>query len=280
MSAPQTTKSTPSSCASRARGVVAGALLAFAPLGVALPGTLLTSSGCAVGVDGSFGDLPFVPTGTAVAILEENDVLVRDGTVLPVARHRRQKTIDLWLSSEQLDPSDDWNSYDGSRLADLRTRLASSDLLVVQGLDYDALGDGDTLRALNDDGRESGDFSFALAHRALGAAELPLAHSGLGARARVDATADRVDDGDPRGGSIHVTLDVARERAAGQPAGDLVTGEVTLTVDLPFAPERLARSNLAIVAPIARCAAAAGPLASGACADEPALPVADASGAH
>lgn len=243
-------------------------------------GASLASSGCAVGIDGGFGDLPFAPTTTAVAILEENDVLVRDGTVLPVARHRRQKQVDLWLSSEQLDPSDDWNTYDGARLAELRTRLALSDLLVVQGLDYDAIGDGDTLRARDDDGRKSGDFTFALSHRALDERDESLVRSGLGARVNVAATAEHVDDGDPRGGSIRVTLDVSRERAAGQPAGDLVTGDVTLTLDLPFAPERLARSNLAVVEPIARCAAAAGPLASGACADEPALPVADAAGVH
>ena len=270
MSAARPARQTPPPSAPLVRAAVAGALM----------GGVLASTGCAVGVDGSFGDLPFLPTGTAVAILEENDVLVREGTILPVARHRRQKRIDLWMTSEQLDPSDDWNAYDAARLADVRTRLASSDLLVVQGLGYDALGDGDTLRALDDDGRASGDFSFSLSHRALDDASLPLVRSGLGARVRVEATAERVDDGDPRGGSVRVALEVARERAAGQPVGDLVTGEVTLTLDLPFAPERLARSNLAIVAPIARCAAEAGPLASGVCADEPALPVADASGVH
>jgi hypothetical protein len=238
------------------------------------------SSGCAVTVDGGFGELLFAPTTTAVAILEENDVLARNGTVLPVALNRPQKQVHLWLSSEQFDPADDWRSYDGARLAELRTRLALSDLLVVQGLDYDALGDGDTLRARDDDGRASGDFTFSLSHRALDERDLPLLKNGLGARVSASATAERVDDGEPRGGSVRVTIELERERAAGQPAGDLVTGEVTLTVDLPFAPERLARSNLGLVAPIAACAAAAGPSSSGACADEPASPVADAGGVH
>ncbi len=264
--------------ARRCQTLPAGAPGRASTLGCVLAAALSTSAGCAVGVEGGFGDLPFAPVGSAVGILAEHDVLVRDGTVLPVARHRPQKTIDLWLSSAQLDVADDWSAYDGARLADLRTRLALSDLLVVQGLDYDALGDGDTLSALDDDGRRSGAFTFALSHRALDEAELPLVQNGLGARVRVEATASSVDDGDPRGGGLRVVLDVARERAAGQPAGDLVTGEVTLTLDLPFAPERLARGNLAIVAPIARCAASAGPLASGACADEPALPFADAGG--
>jgi hypothetical protein len=236
------------------------------------------TAGCSVGVDGSFGPLAFAPAGTAVAILDEHDVLDRQGVLVPVARGRRAKKIHLWLSSAQLDPGEDWNAMSGARLAELRTRLATSDLLLVEGLDYDALGDGDELAALDDDGRASGDFTFALAHRALQPDELPALGSGLGARVGVTARAERVDDGEPRGGSLRVTLDVSRARAAGQPAGDIVTGDVRLTLDLPFAPERLAESNLAIVAPIARCAADLGPLASGACADEPARPVADRGG--
>jgi hypothetical protein len=249
-----------------------------APIAVVVAGAGL--GGCAVGVDGSFGALPFQPGGTAVAILDEHDVLVREGVVVPVARGRRAKKIHVWLSSEQLDPTEDWNTLDAARLSELRTRLATSDLMLVQGIDYDALGDGDELVALDDSGRTSGDFSFALAHRALRAGDLPLVGAGLGARVTVTAHAERVDDGEPRGGSVRVTLDVQRERAAGQPAGNLVTGDVTLTLDLPFAPERLAESNLAVVAPIARCAADAGPFASAACADEPALPIADSSGVH
>jgi hypothetical protein len=234
--------------------------------------------GCPVAVEGSFDGVAFAPTGTAVAILDEHDVLVRDGVIVPVARGRRAKKIHLWLSSAQLDPGEDWNALPADRLAELRTRLATSDLLLVQGLDYDALGDGDELVAVDDDGRARGDFAFALAQRTVDAGELPVVGAGLGALVTVAAHAERVEDGEPRGGSLRVTLDVTRARAAGQPAGDVATGDVRLTVDLPFAPERLAESNLAIVAPIARCAANLGPFASGACADEPALPFADSRG--
>jgi hypothetical protein len=254
---------------------VRGVLAVFAVLAV-----VVCAPSCAVTVDGSFGPLPFSPDGTAVAILDENDVLVRDGTVLPVALHRAQKKVHLWLSSERLDPAEDWKTMNGARLAELRTRLALSDLLVVEGLDYDALGDLDDLSARDDAGRTSGDFRFALAHRALDAGDLARIGNGLGGRIDVRARAERLDDGDPRGGALRITLGIERARAAGQPAGDLVTGEVTLTVDVPFAPERLAEANLAVVAPIARCAAAAGPLASGICADEPSLPVVDGGGVH
>jgi len=238
------------------------------------------ATSCAVAVDGSFAGLPFSPDGTAVAVLDENDVLVRGGAVVPVGLNRAQKRVSLWLSSERVDPGVDWRTLGGARLAELRTRLALSDLLVVQGLDYDALGDGDELTARDDAGRKSGDFAFALSHRALGDDALAGLGNGLGARVTVTARAERVDDGDPRGGSVRVALDVERERAAGQPAGDLVTGTVSLTVDVPFAPERLGEANLAVVAPIAACAAAAGPLGAGACADEPALPVVDGGGVH
>lgn len=243
---------------------------------------------CAVGIDGTFGDLPFSPDGTAVATLDENDVLVRQGTVLPIELHRPQKQVHLWLSSERLDPTVDWRTLGGARLAELRTRLASSDLFVVEGLDFDALGDGDELVARDDDGRTSGDFTFSLAHgvrslpTAAGASDddLAAAGNGLGARLTVRARAERVEDGDPRGGSLRMTMEIERERAAGQPAGDLFIGAVMLTVDVPFAPERLAEANLAVVAPIARCAQEAGPLSAAACADEPARPVVDGGGVH
>jgi hypothetical protein len=233
---------------------------------------------CAVGVEGTFGDLGFSPQATAVAILDENDLLWRNGAVLPVARPRAQKKIHVWMTSEAVDPFVDWRFLSGSLLADLRTRLALSDLLVVEGLDYDALGDGKILRAHDDDGRSSGDFSFSLSHRALHQDAPTLETSGLGARVSVAAAAERVEDGDPRGGHLRVTFVVSRERAAGQPPGDLVTGEVTLTLDTTFAPERLAEANLALVAPIAACGARGGPLSSGECADEPARPIVDGSG--
>jgi hypothetical protein len=242
---------------------------------------LAATTGCAVQVDGSFGDLAFAPTQTAVAILDEHDVLVRDGALLPVARGQPAKRVHVWLSSAPVDTGVDWRFLEPAQLAELRTRLSLSDLLVVRDLNFDALGDGDTLTAIDDGGTRSGEFVADVGTRALSDAEQALIAGGLGARVTVTARAALVEDGQPRGGRLQITLDVEREATARQSGNDdVVTGSVTLDVDVPFAPERLAEANLAVVAPIARCSALAGPAAAGRCADEPSLPVLDETGEH
>jgi hypothetical protein len=239
---------------------------------------LASTTGCAVQVDGAFGDLTFSPVQTAVAILDEHDVLVRDGALLPVARGQPAKRVHVWLSSAPVDTGVDWRFLDAAQLAELRTRLALSDLLVVRDLNFDALGDGDTLTAIDDAGTKSGEFVADVGTRALSDAEQALIAGGLGARVTVTARAALVEDGQPRGGHLRISLDVEREATALQVGDDVVTGSVTLDVDVPFAPERLAEANLAVVAPIARCSALAGPSAAGRCADEPALPFLDETG--
>lgn len=51
-----------------------------------------------------------------------------------------------------------------------------------------------------------------------------------------------------------------------------------MTFNAPLVRERLGKSNLSLLAPVMRCAAASGPVRAGTCRDEPPLPYVDASG--
>jgi|GEM_PF-1220104 len=258
---------------------------AMALLAAALSSSLLSS--CAVGVEGDFGGVAFTPDRTVGAILDSHEILERNGALIPVERARASMTVNLWLSSAEPPMGDEWRRLPAERLLDVRKDLAGSDLLVVQGLSFDALQDGDRLTAVTtaDDGRDglargAGDFTFALGQRV---AEQPATDGeavGLGGKITVEIEARRLVRDRVRGGTLDAVVTVTRERAAGQPEGGLATGTVTLQVAVDLAPERLAEANLAIVAPIARCVALAGPDAGLACAAADADRVVDATGSH
>ena len=253
----------------------------LALLAVALSPSLLSS--CAVGVEGDFGGVAFTPDRTVGAILDSHEILERNGALIPVERARASMTVNLWLSSAEPPMGDDWRQLPAERLLDVRKDLASSDLLVLQGISFDALQDGDRLTAVTNaaDGRDgiargSGDFTFALGQRVDDTESL-----GLGGKVTVEIDeGTRLERTAVRGGTLDATIIITRERAAGQAEGGLATGAVTLQVAVGLAPERLAEANLAIVAPIARCLAVAGPDVGLACAAADADPVVDATGSH
>lgn len=240
-------------------------------------------SGCAVSVEGDFDGVAFAPVGSAQAVLDANDVLVRAGALVPVERARLDRRVHLWLSSASLPVNDAFATLPGTRLLDVRTELATSDLLVLQDIDFDALQDGDRLTATNDlavdDGLAgssgSGDFRFALAQQAADNVD-----AGLGALVTVSIQARQLVVEEPRGGQLDADVVVTRARAASQPDAGIASGEVTLHLSLALAPERLAEANLATVAPIAACAAARGVDVAAGCLDVPADVVFDESGAN
>ncbi len=239
------------------------------------------AGGCSIGVEGDFDGVVFAPVGSAQAVLDANDVLVRDGALVPVERTRLDRRVHVWASSASLPTNDEWRALPGTRLLDVKKQLATSDLLVLQDIDFDALQDGDRLTATNDDvdgvdgSRGTGDFRFALAQQAEDNVE-----AGLGELVTVSIQASRLEVGEPRGGQLDAMVVVTRARAASQPDSGIATGEVTLRLSLELAPERLAEANLATVAPIAICAATAGVDGAAACLDAPADVVLDSSGAH
>ena len=158
----------------------------------------------------------------------------------------------------------------------MRKDLATHDLLVLRDLSFADLEEGERVVA---DGCSGSEFSFAVSQAAVAD---EAAKNGLGGRITVEVEPTRVQAsaGSPRGGTFEAKVFVQRERDVGQPANDLATGEVVFTVSLPFAPERLAEANFAVVAPIAACGAARGPGENAGCAAVDREAIVDATGIH
>jgi hypothetical protein len=249
---------------------------------LALAAVGLASSGCAVAVEGDFDGIVFAPGRSVQAILDSHTILERRGALVPVERARSNMTVDLWLSGATVPENNAWRELPSDRLLDVRKDLATHDLLVLRGIDFDSMQD-DTrvLTATTNDAdaasgiaRGSGDFDFFVGQ------PVPdgFVDDGLAGRITVELSDNVIVRDEPRGGRLETTMIVTRERAAGQPSTDLAGGAVTLRVAVTLAPERLAEANLAIVDPIARCVAERGPDAGAACARVPADPVVDAHG--
>ncbi len=239
---------------------------------------LLLSSSCSVSVEGDFDGVVFSPTASAVLILDQHEVLLRQGSLVPVEKTRAQRTVHLWLSSASLPVDSEWRRLPSAQLLDVRKDLADSDLLVLRNIDFDALQDGDTLKAAAVDGTGNGrgDFGFSVAQSSHNNG-IALQNTGLGSRVNVSIVADSFER-QASDGTLNATVTVKRERNAQQPAADVAAGEVTIRLSLSTSPERLAEANLAIVSPIASCAAAAGIDAAAGCLDAPADVVIDATG--
>jgi hypothetical protein len=260
------------------RGAVAGAVIVVAAA---------VGGGCAVNVEGDFSGISFSPTQTAVAVLDTHEILVRRGALVPVERPRALIQTTIWLSSATVPTTDVWRHLPAERIADIKKDLALSDLLLLQNINFDTLQDGDVLTAQTgpvdaEEGRArgGGDFAFFLGQR-----PTPddggglLSNNGLGGKVTVEIEASRLER-DGSVGELQADVRITRERAATQPASGIAVGTVTLSLSLPLSPERLAEANLAMVAPVARCAAERGPDGAGACAAVVDDDVIDATGVH
>ncbi len=254
--------------------------------GVVVGAAVVAGSGCAVSVSGDFGGFTFQPTQTAVAVLDTHEILERRGALVPVERPRSLIETTIWLSAANVPTTEAWRHLPADRIADIKKDLALSDLIVVQGVDFDSLQDGDVLTASTNAGdadagraRGVGDFEFFMSQSDKGEQGDLLSSNGLGGKITIELEASRLER-DGNIGELQAELRVTRERAASQPAAGVATGTVTLGLSLPLSPERLAEANLAMVAPIARCAAERGPGGAGACAAVSDDPVIDATGVH
>ena len=223
--------------------------------------------GCSVQTAGAFDDISLQLGATAVAVLDEHEVLQRAGAFVPVQRAPRDRRVHLWLSGADLPEGDDWGQLNDERLLDVRHQLAAHDLLVISNLSFSDLKAGDDVIAGSDDVDRP--FDFSLSHRPLSA---DLVKAGLGGLTSVEVQPIRVDEE-----HMEATLFVRRQRAPGQPAADIVTGEVVITLALGFSPERLAEANLGVVAPIAACGQERGPGPSLSCKEAARQPVVDES---
>jgi hypothetical protein len=235
---------------------------------------IVLMSGCGVFITGDFQGIPFTPDENLVAVADQNDLLLRNGAVVPVSRPDGQQRLHLLLTSANVNVNDDWRRYDTDKLLELKRELATEDTLFLKDIPLDRFRAGDTLDALVEDGVPSGDFQVFM-----GAALPPEAGveaQGLGSKVRARITPKSlVVEG--REGSFSLSVSLQREREAGQD-GDVATGEVVIDFGGSLLPERLTESNLTVAEPVVACVFARGPSSGGACRDVDALPYVDETG--
>ncbi|MCC7074284.1 MAG: hypothetical protein IT383_23460 [Deltaproteobacteria bacterium] len=234
----------------------------------------LSGAGCNLWVTGDFDGVPYLPSTSVLAIADRHDLLVRDGAAMPVLKNRAGQRLHLVLTDARVDPGADWLRFPHAQLLDLQRELATRDGLLIKGLSLDHFGDGETQKAVLDNGTVTGDFDIAVAPALPPAGTV--ADQGLGSRITVTVV-PRGLDAQPRGGSLGADIEIKREREAGQD-GSVATGSVTIALSAGFVVERVGEANLAVVEPILRCIAEVGPSSSGACRDQSPLPYVDSTG--
>ncbi|MBI1945603.1 MAG: hypothetical protein HYS27_07895 [Deltaproteobacteria bacterium] len=233
-----------------------------------------SGAGCNLWITSDFDGVAFLPDSTVLAVADRHDLLVRDGAALPVLKNRAGQELHLVLTGARLDPGADWLRFPVGNLLDLQRALATRDGLLLKGMSLDRFGDGETLKAVLDNGNVSGDFDIAVAPTLPD--ERAVAEQGLGSKITVTVVPKALD-AQPRSGSLSADIEVKRERQAGQD-GEVATGTVTIAVSTGLVSERVGEANLAVAEPILRCMAEVGPNAAGLCKDESPLPYVDSTG--
>jgi hypothetical protein len=232
----------------------------------------LLLGGCGVSIDGNFDGISFSPTTTVIGLARRHELLSRQGASLPVLQNEQSRTMSLLFTGAAVDDDVAWRQQPSRHFDDLRRSLAIEDGLFIDQLPLPRLRVGETLEA-SSDGNDN-DFVFAMTQR------LPddsAVQAGLGALVSVALRVTELED-PPRGGYMDVDIEVRRDRAAGQPTADVVTGQVIIKTRVSFAPERLTVDNFAVAQPVMQCAMAVGPQQAAGCRGEEPLPVLDETG--
>ena len=212
----------------------------------------LLAAGCGV-AEGSWGEVRFAPDRGGLAVADRHEILTRGGSLAAVLKAEASRSLHLLLSDLRLDDGVEWRRLPADELRALRLDLATRDHALVEGVPLTELTPG-ALIVLDE------------SQIALGL-EQPAPDVELGAlRATLIIDDARVE---PLEGFVRGRLELERE-------GGEAAGVVNVPFDLALARERLGKANLAIAAPVVRCAEAR-PGDAAACADAPAEPVIDAS---
>jgi hypothetical protein len=229
-------------------------------------------SGCGVGVEGSFDGISFSPTTTIVGLARRHELLERQGAIIPVLQNEQSRTFGVLFTSAALNDDHAWRQQPADDFDNLRRSLATEDGLLIDDLPLPRLRAGETLEA-SSDGADR-DFTFAMTQRLPAEDQL---EAGLGALISVSVRVRELDD-PPRGGHMDLDIELRRDRAAGQPTADVVTGQIILNGRVSFAAERLTVDNFAVAAPVMQCAMAVGPQQAGRCREEEPQVVLDETG--
>jgi hypothetical protein len=189
---------------------------------------LLAPLGC--GPATGWGDVAFAPDASGVAVADRHEIVERSGALSAVLKPEASRRLSVLLSSTRLEEVE-WRRLPTDELSQLRLELATRDQALVQGVSLLDVEPGAAIPL-----EETQLF-------------LTLAQPGPDAELGELRGSLNIDDVliEPRGGFVRGELELERE------GGD-VSGLLTVPFDLGLGPERLTKANLALGAPIVRCA--------------------------
>jgi hypothetical protein len=236
-----------------------------------------TLAACGVSASGDFDGVAFVPGGSAFAVVDRHTLVPSGGSLIAVQRSDAQQRVHILLTGAITRIDDEWRHLSAQRLLSSKKDLATLDGLLLTDIPIARVDNGEDLEVQLDETGRRGDGEFGVELVVGLPAADRVADQGLGADVSVKILFDDVDVSQARGGHVGARVEIKRDRSTEQD-GEVATGEVTLTFSAPVAPERVAKSNLSLAAPVMRCAATVGPEGAGRCRGEPPDPFADASG--
>jgi hypothetical protein len=201
-------------------------------------------------------------------------LLDRGGAVVPVKKNDATQGLTILLTSARVDVNSDWRSVPEDTLLEMKRDLATSDGILLRNIPLADFDGGKALSAQFDNGIVAGDFDLAVASALPTADQLKV--RGLGAKLNVTIE-PRGADAKPHGGGMSASIEVQRQREAGQD-GDVATGTVNLEFSAGFLAERLGESNVSVAAPVLACAMKLGPARAGECRSVPQEAIVDETG--
>jgi len=222
--------------------------------------------GCNGSVSGDFDGLGWSPTFTSFAVADRHELLELGGTLQATQRPDSQKRLTLLFSGALANPNEDWRWYRSQSLLSLRKDLATLDGLLLYDLPLAEVEPGAEFELALNTGTpgEPRDFKAAVLSNTNQAIATTDQSFGTALEMKLE-----IADADPRAhGYVAGTFELTRSRGEEQ-EGEVATGEVILTFQVPVVAERRGKANLAIARPIMVCAGEVGPTRASSCADEP-----------
>jgi hypothetical protein len=234
---------------------------------------LLTLAGCNQPA-GDFDGVQWAPMTMQFAVADRHQITESRGSLVATQRPDAAKSLTILLSGALANPHFEWRRSTSDTLLTLRQDLATTDGLLLYDIPLSALDAGAELSRHENTGEADEPRDFEAAIVVQGDVVTASEDRGFGNDLEITLS---IDDIDPNAfGFVRGSLELKRGRGEEQ-SGDVATGSVSVPLNLPVVAERRGKANLAIAAPIMRCAAEKGPARAATCVDAPPDDVPEAS---
>lgn len=215
---------------------------------------------------GDFDGVAWAPVTTQFAVADRHQIVASSSGLVATQRPDGQKSLTILLTGALANPHFEWRRSTSRTLLTLRQDLATTDGLLLYDVPLSALEAGAELSRHENTGEPDEPREFEAAIVVEG--DVVTADQDRGFGDDLEMTL-RIDEVDPNAfGFVRGSFELKRGRSEGQD-GEVATGDVTVPLNLPVVAERRGKANLAVAAPILRCAADKGPARAAACVDTP-----------